>query len=172
MGDAELQTFSDRLKELRNDLKMTQKDFAENIGITASALSAYEKNLKNPSIGVVKRIAKEYHVSIDWLCGLNDEQNPDSEIKTYSDIIRLLAKITTCEKAEYLYTDIGVYENSVGNQYGFINFRNDDMINFIADWSKLYDLLRNGSIDNDLYQMWIEKALKEYDRPIESGLPF
>ena len=57
MGDTELQVFSDRIKKLRLSLNMTQKKFAEEIGITASALSSYEKNLKNPSIAVAKKIA-------------------------------------------------------------------------------------------------------------------
>ena len=44
MSEKELQIFSDRLKEFRTSRKISQKDFAEKIGITASALSQYEKN--------------------------------------------------------------------------------------------------------------------------------
>ena len=62
MGDIELQIFADRLKELRLRRNLTQKDFAEKIGVTAAALSAYENNLKNPSVAVAKRIADASHV--------------------------------------------------------------------------------------------------------------
>ena len=64
--------FSQRLRELRASKEKTQAEFVEGLGITASALSSYEKNTKNPSINVVKRIAKKYNVSIDWLCGLSE----------------------------------------------------------------------------------------------------
>ena len=50
MGDNELQVFADRLRELRKSLNLTQKEFADKIGITAAALSSYENNQINPSI--------------------------------------------------------------------------------------------------------------------------
>lgn len=63
MGDIELEVFSERLKSLRLELNMTQKEFAEKIGVTAAALSAYENNQKNPSIAVAKRISEKFNIS-------------------------------------------------------------------------------------------------------------
>lgn len=74
MGDIELEVFSERLKSLRLELNMTQKEFAERIGVTAAALSAYENNQKNPSIAVAKRISEKFNISLDWLCGLNEQK--------------------------------------------------------------------------------------------------
>ena len=37
MGDLELQIFADRLKHLRVSLGLTQSEFVEKLGITASA---------------------------------------------------------------------------------------------------------------------------------------
>ena len=102
MGDMELQVFSDRIKKLRLSLDMTQKKFAEEIGITASALSSYEKNLKNPSIAVAKKIAETFRVSIDWLCGLSDKMKNGNEPETYADVIDLLVKI---EKSIFFHVD-------------------------------------------------------------------
>ena len=39
MGDIELQIFANRLKEFRTENGLTQKEFAEKIGVTAAALS-------------------------------------------------------------------------------------------------------------------------------------
>ena len=61
MNDLDLDIFAQRLKELRTTLGITQKDFASELGITAAALSSYEKNNINPSISVAKRIAEKYH---------------------------------------------------------------------------------------------------------------
>lgn len=47
MNNSDLQIFSERLKQLRNSLNITQKEFAKKIGVTAAALSAYENNQKN-----------------------------------------------------------------------------------------------------------------------------
>ena len=47
MNDSKMQIFATRLKELRTDNGMTQKEFAQKIGVTPAALSAYENNQKN-----------------------------------------------------------------------------------------------------------------------------
>lgn len=99
MGDIELQIFADKLKELRLSLGLTQAEFVEKLGITASALSAYEKNQKNPSISIVKKIAEQYNVSIDWLCGLTNKKHVNNIISTVSDIVKLLLQI----EEKYLY---------------------------------------------------------------------
>ena len=152
MGDMELQIFADRLKELRTSLQLTQAQFVDGLGITASSLSAYEKNLKNPSISVAKRIAEKYHVSVDWLCGLSQQKCNDNEPKTYGDTIKILdeaCKIlkfkVSCKKPYY----ISVSDNVMGY--------------FLRDWSKILDLYYQERIDEKLYQFWLEDKIKEYD---------
>lgn len=44
MNNPKMQVFATRLKEIRNDNHMTQKEFAQKIGVTPAALSAYENN--------------------------------------------------------------------------------------------------------------------------------
>lgn len=151
MGDIELQIFSDRLKKLRLSLDMTQKDFAGKIGITASALSSYEKNLKNPSIAVAKKIAETFHVSIDWLCGLSDKRYiVNDAIWTYSDIINL------CHGTENLNIAIDEIVKS------FVK----EMQNFIKESKHMEALKQDNLIDQELYDLWLEKELKKIEKPI------
>ncbi|NDO68222.1 helix-turn-helix domain-containing protein [Schaedlerella arabinosiphila] len=98
------------------------------MGITASALSSYEKNLKNPSIAVAKKIAEAFHVSIDWLCGLSDKMKNGNAPETYTDVIDLLVKI---EKSMSLH--VGKEKTTVSDsvlQY------------FLEDWGKMLPLFR------------------------------
>ena len=60
------------------------------IGISSATLSAYETGVKNPSLAVLKNIAETCNVSIDWLCGLSDKESFSDNIKTYSDIIKII----------------------------------------------------------------------------------
>lgn len=149
MGDTELQVFSDRIKKLRLSLNMTQKKFAEEIGITASALSSYEKNLKNPSIAVAKKIAETFRVSIDWLCGLSDKMNTNDEIQTYSDVIKLFVKSEYALKFHVTPLSIKMVDSV--------------MQCFFSDWSKTLPLYRDGTIDEKLYKLWIDDKLREYE---------
>ena len=160
MGDMELQIFADRLKELRQKLNITQKEFAEKIGITAAALSSYENNIKNPSIAVAKRIAEAFNVSIDWLCGLSDKISYTNEIATYGDIIRLFLKL---EKNLTLYVSPGHYIDLNRESLPCICFESSVIQEYLVEWEKMKDLHDSMVIDDDVYNLWIEKTLKKYD---------
>lgn len=167
MGDIELQIFSDRLKELRTSLGLTQAQFVDGLGITASALSAYEKNLKNPSISVARRIAQKYHISIDWLCGLSEKKNYDNEINTYNDLFRIFFEIEkACGVTLGLVYSLEVCDVNSANAYDLnsLAFSEYEAQQFISEWGKMKKLHDDNIIDDDVYNLWKEKVLnKTYD---------
>lgn len=163
MGDIELQIFADRLKLLRNNLNITQKEFAEKIGITAAALSSYENNLKNPSIAVAKRIAETFNVSIDWLCGLSEREKNDDSVETYADVIKLILKLTDNENLKTMIFTVP-NENAA-----FWGFDNSVLHKFFVDWEKIKSIYDQKVIDIDMYQPWINAKLQELDTPIKKS---
>ncbi len=60
-------SFGKRLKEVRTSKKISQEELSSRIGIHANHLSRYERDLTQPSIEVVKKIAKALEISIDAL---------------------------------------------------------------------------------------------------------
>lgn len=58
-----------RLKISRVSQKLTQRQLAEKVNITAATISAYEKGAKNPTLQNVMQLSEALNVSIDWLCG-------------------------------------------------------------------------------------------------------
>lgn len=61
--------FADILKQLRKSRKLSQKQFAQAIYISPSAVSQYETNHTMPSRENLERIAKFFDVSTDYLLG-------------------------------------------------------------------------------------------------------
>lgn len=181
MGDIELQIFADRLKELRLRRNLTQKDFAEKIGVTAAALSAYENNLKNPSVAVAKRIADAFHVSIDWLCGLTEKESYNEEFHTYADIIRTYVKL--CD-IEFALDEIipGFLESSKVNfSFCFLDEKvpvcvlatlEKHISKFVKEWIEIRTLYKHNTIKKELYDLWLNDKIREYEIPIDHGLPF
>lgn len=170
MGDMELQVFSERLKLLRLSLKITQKDFADKIGITASALSSYENNLKNPSIAVAKRIAEAFNVSIDWLCGLTNDMNNDNDLMTYADLIRIFLKIQKLEFAPYnfyfkAYRNHNSFKDLTDIETGIFT-RDEEMYTIIQNIQKMQSVLNDGTIDQNIYNTWLEGFLEKYNVPL------
>ena len=60
--------FGNRLRKLRRDANITQKQIAQYLNVTQTAIGKYEKHEKAyPSIEVLIKIADYFHVSIDYL---------------------------------------------------------------------------------------------------------
>jgi transcriptional regulator with XRE-family HTH domain len=57
----------DRLKSVRKSKKLTQKELAEKLGVSYSALCSYEQGLREPNIECLKKISKVLDASIDYL---------------------------------------------------------------------------------------------------------
>lgn len=62
-----------RLKELREDKDIIQKDIARILGITQTGYSKYEVETNDITTDVLKKLAKFYNTSIDYLLYLTDE---------------------------------------------------------------------------------------------------
>lgn len=57
-----MDTVGDRIKHLRKNNNLTQKELAERIGISRSTLAGYETNQIEPSLNVVFKISSEFGV--------------------------------------------------------------------------------------------------------------
>lgn len=62
----------ERLKQLREEKGVTQKDVAKAIGVTTSAYANYEQGIREPSIDILKNLCKYYNVSADYLIGIEN----------------------------------------------------------------------------------------------------
>lgn len=64
--------FPDRLKELRLQKKLTQKELAFSLSVQNTAISKYELGEREPDFKTLERIADFFDVSIDYLLGRTD----------------------------------------------------------------------------------------------------
>ena len=59
-----------RIRDLRNDKDLTQKDIAEMLGMSQTGYSKYETGENDIPTHVLIKLAKFYKVSVDYLLGL------------------------------------------------------------------------------------------------------
>lgn len=69
--------FKDRLLQLRKELGLTQEEFAEKIGYSRTAISAWEIGRNEPSNSDVIKIANFFNVSTDYLLGKTEVRNAE-----------------------------------------------------------------------------------------------
>lgn len=62
--------FGDRLKELRTQNGLTQKELGDRIGLTKSVVSYYEQQTRTPSPEILIKLAAIFHVTSDYLLGI------------------------------------------------------------------------------------------------------
>ena len=62
-----------RLKGLRDNIRLSQKDFGEKIGITQSAVNRYENNQSEASYKTLLLYADYFDVSLDYIYGRTDQ---------------------------------------------------------------------------------------------------
>ena len=86
----------EKLKKLRTSSNLTQAQVAERIGIAVSAVSSYESGTRFPSLEMLMKLSALYHVSTDYLLGvdhsrqLNLDGLTDEEIDVLSHTAELL----------------------------------------------------------------------------------
>lgn len=63
-----------RLRDLREDQDLRQKEIAAILGITVQQYSLYETGTREIPFHHVISLAKYYHVSIDYIAGLTNRK--------------------------------------------------------------------------------------------------
>lgn len=58
---------NERLKEIRKELRLTQKEFAKKLGITDSGISRLEKGQNQLTDQMIRSICREFNVNYSWL---------------------------------------------------------------------------------------------------------
>jgi transcriptional regulator with XRE-family HTH domain len=83
-----MQPFGDRLRQLRKENRLTLKDLQGKVNIPYGLIGHYEKEVKNPSVENLIKLAKFFGVTTDYLLGL--------------DVSDLKPKVGVCEKIKSL----------------------------------------------------------------------
>lgn len=78
--------FGKRLKELRRQAGLTQQQLGTQIGVTKSVISFYELQERSPAPDVLIKLAAVFHVTTDYLLGIEKSQTIDVSGLTSDDI--------------------------------------------------------------------------------------
>lgn len=91
--------FGEKLKALRQEAGLTQKQLADKLGVTKSTVSYYEAAFRFPSTDVIVNLAEVFHITTDYLLGLESKRQtldvtdlPDEDIEFLQNAARLLRR--------------------------------------------------------------------------------
>lgn len=66
----------ERIRAMREDRDITQKEMAEHLNVAQTTYSDYERNKINIPIPILKKLALFFDTSIDYLLELTDDPKP------------------------------------------------------------------------------------------------
>lgn len=81
-------SLSARLIALRKERGMSQQALADAIKIHVNQIKRYEAGSAHPSVEVLKRIAKTFSVSADYLLFEKGERDPDEDLRLQFEAIK------------------------------------------------------------------------------------
>lgn len=88
--------FNNKLRELRKGSRLTQKQLSERLGVAKSVVSYYEQGSRFPSYDVLIKIARIFHVTTDYLLGIEHNRVidvtglNDKQVQVLNDFIDVL----------------------------------------------------------------------------------
>lgn len=78
-------TFSQRLTNLRESQNLSKAETARRLEIPVSTYSNYEYGNREPDFETLNRIAKHYHVTVDYLLGNDDAESKKQTVDLAKD---------------------------------------------------------------------------------------
>lgn len=111
-------SISTRLVSLRKEKNLSQKEAAENLGVSQALLSHYEKGIRECGLEFLCRAATFYDVSTDYLLGLSENKMvsdalfADYEIPQDSE----MRMSTVFRSSVYLMERLGAYGKNYSNK--------------------------------------------------------
>jgi transcriptional regulator with XRE-family HTH domain len=110
-------TFHDRFREVRKAIKVTQKIFAESLGVDPSHVSQLESGKKQASRALIKLICLQFNINEEWLLSgkgemtrpvpsnqTNEEQSVYvSDRQEAREILKRLMDIKQLNREEYIH---------------------------------------------------------------------
>ncbi len=154
-----MNTIGERIKLVRKSKKLTQKDFASHVLVSASYISRVESNKETPTDMLAKLIALEFNVNYDWI--LNGSGSMNINENDFDYFVRALGPQYRQDICS-LYVEIN---NSLNN------LENADYLNVLALLDNLIQLF-NSNIKQSYKTLLIEKLTNITISFVEASIHF
>jgi transcriptional regulator with XRE-family HTH domain len=107
-----------RIKRLRNENKMTQKQLSERLSISESAVGMYERDEREPSFEILVQLSEMFKVTVDYLLGRTDSPNGTVSQKKEEKVNTAFHDFDniTKEEKEYLETQLEIFRRFKENK--------------------------------------------------------
>lgn len=92
-------TLGEKIKKLRVEKQMTQKELSDEMNVTYQTISKWEKDENEPDVATLRKLAKIFGCTLDYLLKENEDDNneDEEEIKDDKRTIIIQKELHVCE---------------------------------------------------------------------------
>ena len=162
--------YGEMLKNFRGET--SQSDFAKKYGVSQSTYARYEAEESEPSFEFLSAIAKDYHVTLDYIITGRNAYHID----TYGELLAFLDALAnkmplcfsrreaTTDSEKYMAMDITKMKDPDDLIFTFfadIFIFDQSLGELFETWQKMRALVKNQEIEQELYDMWLQKRIRD-----------
>lgn len=151
--------FAERLKSTRIKAELSQKALSEQSGVSPLSISGYESSLKIPNLSSAYALAAALNVSLDWLCGLSEENTIESSALTTRDYLLFTTRVINTITTE-----------------SFLNIAEDNLVSgtpiydFIINYLKIKNMVKNWNTDLEIINETLNHLFQDYESYSQESL--
>lgn len=153
-----------KMKNIRIASGLSQKDMAAKLELSVPSYSNYENGYAEPPMEILQKFCKILNISVSDLLGFTVPTNNQSNLKTYSDIMRLIITL----KNAGLPVNCSVKANKETRRLtATINVESPQISAMLSKWNELNEDFEKDKIDSEEYNIWLEDLMNSFNIPIE-----
>ncbi len=107
----------DKLKELRKKKGITQTEFAKEFNISVGTIGNWETGNREPDYEMLKKIAKYFNVSTDYLLGETDEIKEKAPAEVSEEDLKVALFGGDREVSEEMWNEVLDYAKYLKQKY-------------------------------------------------------
>jgi len=154
-----------KMKSIRMEAGISQKDMAARLGLSIPSYSNYENGYSEPPMEVIEGLCRETNISVKDFFGFKPSSDSAIDINTYTDILKVLQQIQIAK----LPLDCSVEHLKQEKNYETtIKIKSRQIGSLVSGWLDLDLQLQQDKIDSDEYNMRLEMLMSMFNVPIDN----
>ena len=158
-----------KMKTKRISAGINQRKMARKLGLSYSTYSNYENAYSEPPMEVIIKFCEILKISVEDLFGMELPTVRTAHLTTFSEFLAIIIDLDKRGMPIKGLTTYSQKDNQLIAHFT-LDIKNAQIATFIPDWNEVHRKMREGLMDEEEYQMWLEEMLRLFNVPIQEFL--
>ena len=119
---------NERIRKLRKNLDLTQREFAEKIGVKQNTVAQYEMGRNVPIDSVISLICREFNVNEEWL--RNGTGDMFIEMDAEDQLMEWAGRVLSSESTSFKKRFVKMLMSLSEDEWGFLERKAKELVDY------------------------------------------